>query len=139
MYLCQWCNKKHSICIEKALYIKKSPNIGLNTHFILKWIYYNNMIIRRIQCKTFNLYNCLPFYIHICILMKKSFNVSSITILIKSNTQMIIFFILNYSWHNRESGWKPHSYCIFAEYCFSPIKWIKKEHPFVVKLRCSKS
>ena len=46
---------------------------------------------------------------------------------------------LDYSRISRESGWKPHSYCILAEYCFSPIKWMKKEHPFVVKLRCSKS
>ena len=46
--------------------------------------------------------------------------------------------ILDYSRRSRESGWKPHSYYILIEYCFSLIKWIKKEHPFVVKLRCSK-
>ena len=44
--------------------------------------------------------------------------------------------ILDYSRHSRESGWKPHSFYILTEYRFSPIRWMKKEHPFVVKLRC---
>ena len=31
--------------------------------------------------------------------------------------------ILDYSRHSRESVWKPHSYCILTEYCFSPVKY----------------
>ena len=46
---------------------------------------------------------------------------------------------LDYSRQCRESGRKPHSYSILIEYCFSPIKWMKKELLFVVKLRWSKS
>ena len=33
---------------------------------------------------------------------------------------------LDYSRHSRETGWKPHIYFILTEYCFSPIKWMKK-------------
>ena len=51
------------------------------------------------------------------------------------NRKLDIKFITNYSRQCRENGWKPHSFCILAEYCFSLIKWMKKEHPFVVKLR----
>lgn len=42
---------------------------------------------------------------------------------------------LNYSRQCRESSLKPHSFYILTEYCISLIKSMKKEQPFVVKLR----